>query len=351
MMQRLQSNNSKLKQGTTVMVSADDYILYFYRAWQEDGYFYCQTELCCRDTCREMLDSLRADWFQACTRYPSLKRLADIGILDTDAMTDRPVLPADGSSNTDSVIADAGVSGCLVPENTIWKIAHDVAAGLAHIHSHGIVHNDIKPSNIFLVSHPVHGAICKIGDFGIAGEAGLVDDGQEGDTVYMAPELLSTGKKETSVDIFSLGLTIYDIAAGVDWEMPLEGPRWHELRSAGHTPALPEKRSSDLRALIQSMIDPNAKSRPNADQILSTPQILQAGQQADELLRDYVADIDQYDRMQDSRKALRRHDSDGFADQTPRNSVGRDIRTPCTTDVMPVPPMLFTPTPVTKSSK
>merc|ERR1712130_407520 len=51
------------------------YLLFFYRAWQEDGYFYSQTELCCRDTCREMLDSLRFLWNSAKKQYPSLNKL------------------------------------------------------------------------------------------------------------------------------------------------------------------------------------------------------------------------------------------------------------------------------------
>mmetsp|Transcript_16942 Transcript_16942/g.25426 ORF Transcript_16942/g.25426 Transcript_16942/m.25426 type:complete len:455 (+) Transcript_16942:1829-3193(+) len=49
-------------------------------------------------------------------------------------------------------------------ENTIWAFSADLALGVSHIHSRGIVHLDLKPANIFLSSN----GKLKIGDFGIA---------------------------------------------------------------------------------------------------------------------------------------------------------------------------------------
>ena len=37
----------------------------------------------------------------------------------------------------------------LIPERAVWQICHDISRGLFHIHSHGMVHYDIKPSIIF----------------------------------------------------------------------------------------------------------------------------------------------------------------------------------------------------------
>ena len=72
-------------------------------------------------------------------------------------------------------------------------MCHDISRGLSHIHSHSVVHYDIKPSNIFFVLNSRWGGtICKIGDFGLAGEAGAGDDGQEGDAAYMPAEALGT---------------------------------------------------------------------------------------------------------------------------------------------------------------
>ena len=93
-----------------------------------------------------------------------------------------------------------------IPEATVWKIAHDVANGLEHIHSCGLVHLDIKPANILIDNK----GILKIGDFGMATTQGPGEDGEEGDQRYMAPELLASNDHRPSADIFSLALTLYE---------------------------------------------------------------------------------------------------------------------------------------------
>jgi len=62
-----------------------------------------------------------------------------------------------------------------VPESTVWRIVHDVSAGLAHIHGCGIVHLDVKPANL-LISQA---GVVKIGDFGMAADQGQGEDGHE----------------------------------------------------------------------------------------------------------------------------------------------------------------------------
>lgn len=294
------------------------YLLFFYRAWQEDGFFYCQTELCCRDTCRELIDSLRSRWQSAVVKYPSLTKH----------------LKVNQSPNEDNYPI-----GRLMPDMTVWKICHDVAAGLSHIHGHGVVHHDIKPSNIFFVYHARLGAMCKIGDFGMAGEIGTSEDGQEGDTVYMPPELLSSSVKEPSADIFSLGLTLYELASDIGWQIPVEGPLWHEVRGGSHVPELPASRHPDLGRLIQAAIAVDRTKRPSADDILSNFILVrEAGSRCDEFLRDYLLDNERNDREREEREALLVQ-----PEQTPRNLDQRELRTP--TPGLPLAPCLFTPKP------
>lgn len=304
------------------------YVLFFCQAWQEEGYFFCQTELCCRDTCRELMQSLRSNWPSASKKYPSLARRLNATI-------------SEGSEVTDETI------GRLLPESSVWKICHDVAAGLSHIHSHGIVHNDIKASNIFLVSHGRFGAMCKIGDFGMAGDAGSSEDGQEGDTLYMAPELLSSSAKHPSADLFSLGLSLYELASSVAWELPSEGPRWLELRNGTHVPELPKSRSKELSQLIQSMIHPVPEFRPTADDILDkVERVKETGSACDEFLKDYIKDIEDFDRAEEHRLALEKWEAHERG-QTPRHSSNgkrvfqEDSMTPTTQ--IPLAPVLFTP--------
>ena len=295
------------------------YLLFFYRAWQEDGYFYSQTELCCRDTCREMLDSLRFLWNSAKDKYPSLvKKLP-------------PPNGVQAGSQLDAF-------GRLVPNVSVWKICHDISAGLSHIDSHGIVHQDIKPSNIFFVPNARFGAMCKIGDFGLAGSIGSSSDGQEGDTRYLPPELLTSATRHTSSDIFSLGLTLYEIATDEQIEMPSEGPRWHELRSPNQ-PVLPVCRGENLQRLLQSMTDPNERKRPTADAILDNDNVKAAGNEVDIFLQDYIKDVEEYDRREEERLAM-----DRTEDQTPRNGHRyTTVRSPSLSMLLPGAPSLFSP--------
>jgi len=294
------------------------YLLFFYRAWQEDGYLLCQTELCSRDTCRELIDSLRLFWNNTKIKYPSLNKYfpnSQLGSIDESPSRS-------------------------VPNDTVWKICHDIAAGLSHIHSHGMVHHDIKPSNIFFVAHPRFGAMCKIGDFGMAGDIGTSADGLEGDTRYMSPELLSSGARQPSSDIFSLGLTIYEIAADIQTEMPSEGPEWHFLRSP-HGPILPKERGQELLTLVQQMTYPSESERPTADAILQREDVLAAGKRCDRFLQDYLHDIEAFDQREEERLAM-----DCQEDQTPRNGSHRmtmPVRSPSLSMLISNPPNLLSP--------
>ena len=93
-------------------------------------------------------------------------------------------------------------------------IARDVASALAHAHANGLVHRDIKPSNLMLDSN---GRVF-ITDFGLAKIQNHSESiSQTGDVIgtprYMAPEQLR-GTADARSDIYSLGLTLYEIATG-----------------------------------------------------------------------------------------------------------------------------------------
>ncbi|MGD8923250.1 MAG: serine/threonine-protein kinase [Candidatus Zixiibacteriota bacterium] len=100
------------------------------------------------------------------------------------------------------------------------KIIVPVAEGLSYAHSQGVVHRDLKPANILLTDK----FIPKISDFGIAKlsqSSGLTQVGSVlGSPPYMSPEQCSGGSVDTRTDIYSLGITLYELLTG---KVPFEG--------------------------------------------------------------------------------------------------------------------------------
>lgn len=108
-----------------------------------------------------------------------------------------------------------------------------MASAVEEVHRHDFVHLDIKPSNFFISG----GLAVKLGDFGLSQDLGgqfLLD--VEGDSIYMAPELLRGGldgdkqKINKKVDIFSLGASLLEMASGMN--LPKNGVGWQKLREA-----------------------------------------------------------------------------------------------------------------------
>jgi len=114
-----------------------------------------------------------------------------------------------------------------IREHTIWEVACDLLLALRHIHSRRLVHLDLKPDNTFISD--VCGGTLRVGDFGLTTRA--VDVSEEGDSTYIAPELLdrNLGATTEAADMFALGLILYELAAHVN--LPTRGAAWHDLRN------------------------------------------------------------------------------------------------------------------------
>lgn len=102
------------------------------------------------------------------------------------------------------------VTGPMPFQNAALLISETLNA-LSYAHSKNIIHMDIKPSNIMLSSSNV----IKLIDFGISQTRERVNDGiKMGTPYYMSPEQIDGKNIDERTDIYSLGITIYELITG-----------------------------------------------------------------------------------------------------------------------------------------
>jgi serine/threonine-protein kinase len=167
------------------------------------------------------------------------------------------------------------IDGGIRPDpRATLPVVLQLLAGLGHAHEHGIVHRDVKPSNLFLP----FGRPAKIMDFGVARLAGsgtTTTGVAVGTPNYMSPEQASAGELDGRSDLFSSGLILYELVTGEkafkadnlvsmiykitheppDLSLIPEGHRWDRLRAV-LTRALarrPEDRYPDARAMSDEL--------------------------------------------------------------------------------------------------
>jgi tetratricopeptide (TPR) repeat protein len=104
--------------------------------------------------------------------------------------------------------------GPLTVEGVV-AIARALLAGLAHLHDAGIVHRDVKPSNVLFAAD----GTAKLADFGLlrplGGDRDLTRTGLTvGTPAYMSPEQIRGEELTAASDLYALGVTLYELLAG-----------------------------------------------------------------------------------------------------------------------------------------
>lgn len=143
--------------------------------------------------------------------HPAVVRILDVG---TDA-SERSYTVME-LLHGETLEARLGRERRLAPR-ALAPIVRAIADGLAAVHAHGVIHGDLKPSNVFL---PESGASAvKIVDFGLSKIEGLERLTRTGELTgtpaYMAPELLTgAGELDARLDQYALGVVLYQALAG-----------------------------------------------------------------------------------------------------------------------------------------
>ena len=168
-----------------------------------------------------------------------------------------------------------------------------ILLGLDYIHKNNIIHRDIKPQNIFIKKKHI---IC-IGDFGIAKIINQIQTQTMtsiiGTPLYMSPESFNEpNSKYFESDIWSTGCCLYEIcnlkhAFGADrWELV-----FNKVRTGKHQP-VNKKYSSELRDIIDSMLNVKPVNRPTIPKLLKSAFIRP---KAANYIKDYIKNYKLYD--------------------------------------------------------
>ena len=166
-----------------------------------------------------------------------------------------------------------------LPERVLAVVAEQVLCGLRDMHAKGDIHRDIKPTNILVHSN---GAV-KLSDFGLMEHVDpntqhkTVDPSKcSGSTRYMAPERVRGEGHGAPSDIWSLGLTLAECAAG---RYPIDFSTCHnafdELQKLSTPIVLPQsigaKLSDNFRDFVRRCMLPLPHKRPTAADLLGHP--------------------------------------------------------------------------------
>ncbi|WP_329438831.1 serine/threonine protein kinase [Streptomyces sp. NBC_01426] len=144
----------------------------------------------------------------------------------------------------------------------VTRLGADIASALDHVHAQGVIHHDVKPSNVLLgEDNSPH-----LADFGLSrpvnDHSHSAPDTLVGTLGYMAPEQFLGQGASTASDIYALGVTLLEAITGHrEYQgTPVEIGTAHLLRP----PRIPEWLPVDLARLLKAMTDQAPSTRPDA---------------------------------------------------------------------------------------
>ncbi len=196
---------------------------------------------------------------------------------------------------------DALLEQGKLSDREIVEIGLSLCDALAHAHSEGVIHRDVKPSNVLVPNRSSgSGDRAKLTDFGVAHVVGGATLTRTGDVIgtlaYMAPEQADGREAGPEADLYSLALVLYEALTGVN---PQEYGA-HARRGRSFVPPVRRQRrdlSRHLAAGIDQALRPRMSERGTLQDLRVT--LLQSLDQADDT-RGVVAAAWRGDREDDT---------------------------------------------------
>ncbi|OWZ14737.1 Protein kinase [Phytophthora megakarya] len=160
----------------------------------------------------------------------------------------------------------------VLSEAEIAAVCANVALGLAHLHSLGLIHRDIKAGNLLLNGD----GVTKLADFGVSAQLTATVGKRRtviGTPFWMAPEVIQEAQYDCKADLWSLGITALELAEG---EPPLA--HMHPMRAIFLIPNRappelrePNKYSTEFRDFIAVCLKKDPQERTSAEDLLHHP--------------------------------------------------------------------------------
>ncbi|XP_035846077.1 serine/threonine-protein kinase TIO isoform X2 [Helianthus annuus] len=157
---------------------------------------------------------------------------------------------------------------CL-PEDEVQKIAKQLVSALHYLHSNRIIHRDMKPQNILICA----GGVVKLCDFGFARAMSnntVVLRTHKGTPLYMAPELVREKPYDHTVDLWALGVILYELYVG---QPPfLAKTIFTLMKHITNDPVMcPETMSANFRSFLTGLLNKDPHSRLTWPELLHHP--------------------------------------------------------------------------------